>query len=402
MNQENEYGWKRKTVLFLASQTISLFGSSLVQYAIIWYITLTTSSGLMMTISTVCGFVPQIAISLFAGVWIDRYHRKSMIMLADGMIAAATLVVAVLFSMGHQPVWLLFMLLLIRSAGTGIQTPAVNALIPQLVPKAKLMKVNGVNSSISSAMMFLSPAASGAVLSIASLEATFWIDVITAVVGISIMLTLSVPAHANAAATYQSNLQGMIQGWDYVKTHAFIRRLLLFLFIVMILISPAAFLTPLMVSRSFGEEVWRLTASEMTFSAGAIAGGLVVAAWGGFRNRMHTTMLACALYGLLMVGLGTAPGFAAYLCFNFFIGITMPLFNAPITVLLQEKAEPFMHGRVFSLVQVSNSCALPLGMVLFGPLGDWVRVETILVFAGILVMACALYAFFGKHFIHTA
>ncbi len=103
-----ENNWKTKIILFLTAQTISLFGSSLVQYAIIWYITLTTSSGMMLTISTVCGFLPQIAISLFAGVWIDRYDRKKMIMLSDGVIAIATLVLAVLFLTGYKSIWLLF------------------------------------------------------------------------------------------------------------------------------------------------------------------------------------------------------------------------------------------------------------------------------------------------------
>lgn len=392
-------GWQRKIVLFLTAQTISLFGSSLVQYAIIWHITLTTSSGLMTTISTVCGFLPQIAVSLFAGVWIDRYNRKKMIMLADGIIASATLVMAVLFLCGYQHIGLLFILLLIRSAGTGVQSPAVNAMIPQIVPTDRLMEVNGVNSSISSLMMFLSPAASGLILSITTIEAAFLIDVITAVIGIGIMLCIAVPSHTDSASLSKSNWHEIKQGFVYLNNHAWIKRLLVFLFIVSILISPAAFLTPLMVSRSFGGEVWRLTASEMTFSAGAIAGGIVIAAWGGFRNRMHTTIAACACYGLLMIGLGVAPIFVMYLLFNFLIGTTMPCFNSPITVLLQEKVESSMHGRVFSLVQVSYSCALPLGMMLFGPLGDIVRVESILVFAGILVIACACYASISKRFI---
>jgi len=185
--QTNNDHWKRKTTLFLTAQTISLFGSSLVQYAIIWYITLTTTSGVMMTISTVCGFLPQMAISLFAGVWIDRYNRKKMIMLADGMIAIATLILAVMFLLGYNNIWLLYLILLIRAAGTGIQVPAVNALITQIVPKDQLMKVNGVNSSISSLMMFLAPAAGGVILSISTIETAFFIDVMTAIIGIGMM-----------------------------------------------------------------------------------------------------------------------------------------------------------------------------------------------------------------------
>ncbi|WP_442950258.1 MFS transporter [Paenibacillus sp. FSL H7-0737] len=384
--------WKRKITLFLTAQTISLFGSSLVQYAIIWYITLTTTSGVMMTISTVCGFLPQMAISLFAGVWIDRYSRKKMIMLADGMIAIATLILAVMFLLGYHNIWLLYLILLIRAAGTGIQVPAVNALIPQIVPKDQLMKVNGVNSSISSLMMFLAPAAGGVILSISTIETAFFIDVMTAIIGIGMMCIIVIPAHAKVEDGQKSNVQDIKEGFKYLKDHAFIKQLLIYLFVVMILISPAAFLTPLMVSRSFGPEVWRLTASEMTFSAGALVGGTLIASWGGFKSRMHTNILACVLYGLLMVGLGVAPMFAMYLLFNLLIGITMPCFNAPLTVLLQQNVDPDMQGRIFSLVQVTNSCALPLGMVLFGPLADSIQVETILLLAGITVIMCALYA----------
>ena len=104
----NDLTWKKPITRFLTAQTISLFGSSLVQYAIVWYITLTTSSGKMLTISTLCGFLPQILISLFAGVWIDRYDRKTMIMLSDSAIAVSTLLLAIAFLSGHKSVWLLF------------------------------------------------------------------------------------------------------------------------------------------------------------------------------------------------------------------------------------------------------------------------------------------------------
>ncbi|WP_028593703.1 MFS transporter [Paenibacillus assamensis] len=395
----SNYNWKSQISLFLTAQTITLFGSSLVQYAIIWYITLTTSSGVMMTIATVCGFLPQIIISLFAGVWVDRYNRKKMIIVSDGMIAAATLLLAILFFTGYKSVWQLFIVLLIRSAGTGIQTPAINALIPQIVPKEHLMKVNGIHSTISSLMMVLSPAASGAILSVATLETTLLIDVITAVIGISILLTISIPAYLQTENQNKSNLQGIVEGFVYLKHHVFIKQLLILLIVIMILASPAAFLTPLMVSRSFGAEMWRLTVSEMTFGIGAVIGGALIATWGGFRNRMHTTAVACALYGLMMIGLGVAPLFFVYLICNVLIGITMPCFNTPITVLLQEKVEPSMHGRVFSFVQIASSCALPLGMILFGPLADIVQVESLLIGTGICVLLCGIYTYISKRFV---
>lgn len=383
MNKQN---WKSSIARFLTAQTISLFGSSLVQYAIIWYITISTASGKMLTISTLCGFLPQILISLFGGVWTDRYNRKKMIVLADSVIAISTLSLAIAFMFGYKNIWLLFAVLAIRSAGTGIQSPSVNALIPQIVPKEHLMRINGINSTLSSLMMFLSPAISGALLSAADLELVLLIDVITAAIGIGITATVHIAPALGKNPEKISTLTELKAGFIYLKKNPFIKSLLIFQLIILFSISPSAFLTPLMVSRTFGAEVWRLTASEMTYSLGMVLGGLLISTWGGFPKKLHTTLLAGALYGLFMVGLGTAPYFLIYLFCNVMIGVTSPCYNAPITVTIQEKVEENMQGRVFSFMQIATSCALPLGMTFFGPLADIIPVQSILIAAGIFVV----------------
>src|SRR3954449_6833269 len=124
-NDQVMNNWKKNIILFLSSQTVSLFGSSLVQYAIMWHITLTTQSGVMMTLFIICGFIPTFILSPIAGVWADRYNRKILIILADGLIAVATLILAILFLMGFDAIWLLFVIAAIRAFGTGVQMPAV-------------------------------------------------------------------------------------------------------------------------------------------------------------------------------------------------------------------------------------------------------------------------------------
>lgn len=395
MNQS----WKNTAARFLTAQTISLFGSSLVQYAIVWYVTLSTSSGRMLTISTVCGFAPQIAISLFAGVWIDRYDRKMLIMLSDTVIALSTLILAIAFLSGHRNIWLLFAVLMIRSAGTGIQTPAVNAVIPQIVPQEHLMRVNGIQSTITALIMFLSPAVSGAILSVSTLETTLFIDVFTALIGVGITSVLAIPGYRKDRmedhAGTSSGISSLKQGFLYLKTDSFVRHLLLFQIAVLFLISPSAFLTPLMVSRTFGPQVWRLTASEMTYSIGSVLGGILITSWGGFKKRLKTTVLAGWLYGVLMAGLGMAPAFLIYLACNMMIGITSPCYNSPITVSIQEQVPASMQGRVFSFMQISTSCALPLGMMVFGPLADVIRIQTLLIGGGVAVMICTAAFYFA-------
>ena len=391
----SEYNWKPLIIRFLSAQTISLFGSSIVQYAIVWYITLTTSSGKMLTLSTLCGFLPQIVISLFAGVWVDRYDRKKLAMLSDTVIALSTLALAAAFLAGHKNIWLLLAVLVIRSAGTGIQNPAVNAIIPQIVPADRLMKVNGINSTLSSIIMFISPAISGAVLSVASLEVTLLIDVITAVVGVGITSTIQLKPLEKKMREKNSHLEEIKNGFMYLKENHFIRRLLIFQLTILFLISPSAFLTPLLVNRTFGNEVWRLTVSEMTYSFGMTIGGLLIASWGGFQKKLNTTLLAGTCYGILMMGLGAAPVFVIYLVCNTLIGVTSPCYNSPIIVTIQEKVVPEMHGRIFSFMQIATSCALPLGMVLFGPLADIFRVQTLLLITGAIVTVISIGIYFS-------
>lgn len=153
----NQKKWQSNITLFIMAQTISLLGSSLVQFALIWYVTLSTASGKMLAISTVCAFMPQILISPLAGVFIDRYDRKKIIMGADIIIAVATLILAMAFKMDVQNIALLFIVLAVRSIGTGIQTPAVNSVIPQMVPRSFLMRINGIQSTLNSLILFFSP-----------------------------------------------------------------------------------------------------------------------------------------------------------------------------------------------------------------------------------------------------
>ena len=123
---------------------------------------------------------------------------------------------------------MLLIVLAIRAAGTGIQTPAVNAIISQVVPRKHRMQVNGINSTLSSIIMFVSPAISGAILSIATLETTLFIDIFTALVGVSITSTVPVKSLNIEVRMTKSHFTEMREGVVYLKNHTFMRRLLIF------------------------------------------------------------------------------------------------------------------------------------------------------------------------------
>lgn len=384
--------WKRKVILFLTGQTVSLLGSALVQYAITWHITLTTQSGVMMMVSIICGFLPTFFISPFAGVWADRFNRKTLIILADSFIAISTLVLAILFFMGHNSLALLFVMSAIRALGSGVQSPAIGALLPQLVPRDKLTRVNAINSSIHATVTLVSPMLSGALLSIAKLQTIFLVDVITAAIAVSILLfMLQVPVHAKAGAKQVIGYFGdMREGIAYAIRNDFIRTYCLFSIFFLVLVAPAAFLTPLQVTRTFGDDVWRLTAIEVVFSLGMIGGGALMASWGGFKNKLHSMALSNLIIGVCTFALGLAPSFWLYLLFMGVFGVAMPIFNTPATVLVQQKVEEDFLGRVFGVIGMISSTMMPLGMLVFGPLADYVRIEILLVVTGIMLFILSL------------
>ncbi|WP_230977310.1 MFS transporter [Georgenia yuyongxinii] len=379
-------GWRHDVALFLGGQTVSLFGSMLVQYAIMWHLTLETRSGVVMALASVFGFLPQAVLSVFGGVWADRHDRKKLIMTADAVIAASTLGLALLMLSGTSELWLIYATLAIRSAGAGVQTPAVSALLPQIVPTEKLMRVNGVNASIQSAMILLAPAVAALVYANFSIVAVFFVDVVTALIGIGLLAALTVPrlvrATDGARPGYFDDLR---DGVRYVTSHRFVRWLLGLFAIVFVLVAAPSGLTPLMMVRTFGEEVWKLTALEVAYGVGMLIGGAVIASWGGLKNRVLMLVGSAFLFGALAVGMGLATHLWVFLALMFVLGVVVPAFSTPAMTVLQETVEPERQGRVFGFVGVVMAVSMPLGMAIFGPLADRFSVESLLVVSGALM-----------------
>jgi DHA3 family macrolide efflux protein-like MFS transporter len=391
MNNNKAFNWKRNTTLFLAGQALSLFGSALVQYAIMWEITLRMQSGSAMTLYVVVGILPIFFVAPFGGVWADRFNRKHLINLADGGIALATLVVAIAYLSGYKEIWLLFVCAAFRAFGQGVHSPAESAFIPQITPTEHLNKINGINGSIQSFAMIVSPMASGALLSFVSLEAIFFIDVITALIGVAVVYFLvKIPASAMAATPEQHKARtyfhDLKEGIRYIRRQPFIGELMLLSAVFFIAISPPAFLSPLQVARDFGADVWRLTAIEIAFSGGMMLGGLIVGFWGGFKNKIHSMALSIAISGVCTMSFGLFDNFWLYVAMMVVMGLLLPLYNTPSTVLFQTKVAPAYMGRVFGVVGMVSSLMMPAGMLIFGPLADVVSIDWIMLGCGAVIM----------------
>ena len=386
------YNWKKNITLYLASQIISLFGSMLVQCSMSWYITIETQSGVMMTIAIVCGFLPTFLISPFAGVWADRYNRKKLIILADAIVAAATLGLVIAFSLGLRDFKLIFAVMAIRGLGQGIQQPAVNAFIPQLVPQDKLMRVNSISSSAQSAMALLSPALAGALMTFAPLENIFIIDVVTAAIAITIMAVFvrtekrEEPQEIKKVG-YFSDLK---LGLSYIGGHRVVKTLFVFNSILIIMSAPAAMLCGLRVTQVFGAEAWRLSVADIGFSIGMLGGSALLMTWGGFKKKHATICLGNYIFAFSTMLFGVVPNFWLYVAVMAICGIAMPLFSTPFTVMMQETVEPEYMGRVFSFNSMVMSLGMPLGWVVFGPLADVIGLSWLFVGSGVVQLLISI------------
>lgn len=390
---EDMPGWKKRVAIFLTGQTISLFGSFLVQYAIFWHLTLTTKSGLILALAAIFGFLPQAIVSIFAGVWADRVNRKLMVIAADAAIAFSTLVLALLMLTGIEDLWIIFLVMSIRSIGAGIQMPAVSALLPQIVPTSQLMRINGINSSIQSALSLLAPVAAAGLYSTMSIVSIFFVDVATAVIGLTLLALVPVPTIARAASSEKpSYFADLKDGISYIFSHELVRWVMAIFAVVFLLTVAPSNLSPLMLVRNFGEEVWMLTVLEIAFGVGMILGGIVMATFGAKVNRVSMLIGTSIGFGVLTVILGLSPNLIFFYAVFFVIGLAVPAFSTSAMTLLQETVEPERQGRVFGFVGIVMAVAMPIGMVVLGPLADVVAVELLIVATGGLMMVIALIA----------
>ena len=380
-------------MLFLISQCITLFGSTLVQMAIVWYVTIQTSSGVWVAAFTVCSYLPQFLISFVAGVWADRHSRKKLIIGADSLIALVTfLMVLAIPHITDKTVVLggLLVMSVIRSFGAGIQTPAVNAVIPQLVPEDQIMRFNGINATMQSVVQFAAPAAAGILLTMNTLSSTLIIDTATAIVGIGLLSAVIIPKQA-IQNKETSVFIDMKIGIKYTLSDKLIGKVLTVYGLFIFLCVPAGFLSQLFVSRVYGETYWYLTAVELAGFIGMVAGGILMSIWGGFKSRVTTMSVGLIAFGSLAIGMGLSKQFALYLTLMIIYGVAITMVQTATTTLIQEKAEMSMQGRVFGLLGAMYSGFLPVGMAIFGPMADEISLQWIMIGSGIALIALSIF-----------
>lgn len=385
--------WKRNIALFLTGQGISMFGSMLVQFGIMWYLTLETQSATLVTLYAIFAFGPQGILSLVGGTLADRINRKLLIMVPDAIMALVTLGLALAFAAGHTDLWILYTVVTIRSIMAGFQGPAVSALIPSLVPPTELLRINGLNTTTQSLIGVAAPAAGGVLYGLGGIQNLLYVDVITAVAGIGVLFIIPVAAQP-PAREQEGFFTELIAGVKYTATHRFTRWLLTLYAVMFILIVAPSFLVPLLAKQNFDADVWGLTVLETLFHVGMIVGGASVATFLARRNRIRLVLVSSLTFGFLALLIAFSPNLRVTFMAMFVVGVFVPLFAGPSTAELQERTAPEYMGRVMSQATIVFNLGMPFGMAIFGPLSELLGVANVIALTGVASLGFVGFAFF--------
>lgn len=380
--------WRKSFFAIFFGQSFSLLSSSAVQFSIIWWITVETGSALALTIASVVGLLPQAIIGLFAGVWIDRFNRKKIIILADGMVAASSLLLGVLFFLGIHSLTLVYFILLVRALGETFHKPALQALIPQIVPQGELIKAGGFGQMINTACTMLGPMLGALLMSITTLQWIMLLDVLGAFLAI-VSLTIVKTSQLHSNHTNRINfVQDIKQGKLAIKSNKALLRLSIPMLISTIVFVPLGTLLPLMVRNYFFGTAWHNGLIQTLFSLGMLIAAIVIGLTGGLKKQFLMISLFTGLLGLssFIAGLIPANLFWVFCILVFLMGSTGSGFNIPFTAYVQRTVPPENLGKVLSLITSVMSFAAPVGMFIAGPIAEIIGVSNWMIIAGILMI----------------
>jgi DHA3 family macrolide efflux protein-like MFS transporter len=362
--------------LVWGGQMISVLASMMTQFALTIWAYQETGSATQLGILNTAFVVPFLLISPFAGVMVDRYNRKLMMMVSDLTAVTATFGILILHFTGALQIWHLYVAAVINGLGNTFQWPAYSAAISTMVPKEQYSRANGMMSLVDTGPSVLAPLLAGVLLPIIKLTGVLLIDVATFFLAIGALLAVHVPQPAQTVegqAGKGSMLQEATYGFKYIFNRRSLLGLLLFFVCLNFIIGLSVSLfAPFILSRT-GNNSAALGSAQSAAAIGGVIGGLLIGLWGGFKRRMHSILLGEALTGLfclLLFGLGRS--LAAWVIVSVIGGIFPSFTNGASQAIWQSKVAPDVQGRVFSARRMIAWSMGPVTPILAGVLADYV------------------------------
>ena len=390
---EKYNNWKLKFYTIWAGQAVSLITSAILQMAIIFYLTEKTGSAMVLSMASLVGSLPYAVFGPAIGVLVDRHDRKKIMIGADLIIAAAGAVLAIVAFYMELPVWMVMIVLFIRSIGTAFHTPALNSVTPLLVPEEQLTKCAGYSQSLQSISYIVSPAVAALLYSVWDLNAIIAIDVLGAVIASITVAIVRIPKLGDRVQSLEPNfIREMKEGIVVLRQNKGLFALLLLGTLYTFVYMPINALFPLISMDYFNGTPVHISITEISFASGMLAGGLLLGRLGSFEKRVLLITSSFFIMGASLAVSGILPpnGFVIFVVCCAIMGLSVPFYSGVQTALFQEKIKPEYLGRVFSLTGSIMSLAMPIGLILSGFFADRIGVNHWFLLSGILIICIAI------------
>ncbi len=371
-NQQNK--WKRDFLTIAAGQTVSLIGSAAVQFSLIWWLATETASPIMMSVAGMFAFLPQFLLGPFAGVWIDRLHRKAVMIAADLFTGLAALVFAFLFLYGNPPYWSVCAVLGIRAVGNVFQSPAVQAAVPMLVPQEELVRANGWSQFLQSGAFLLGPVLGAAMYAALPLWIILLSDLAGALAASATVLFVKIPDPERGAKQKPRFFHEMKEGAATICRDRKLCIVTAATFFILVFYAPLSTYYPLMTSGYFRSDAWHASMVNFAYAGGMMLCAVLLGRFGIIKNKFPVIHLGLFVMGISSLLCGLLPAnmswFWVFAALCALIGAGTNLYNIPYIAYMQETIAPDKMGRAFSLISSLSSSTMPLGLLIAGPIAE--------------------------------
>lgn len=392
--------WFRTYSFIWIGQFISLLSSSAVNFSIMIWLSLTHRSAEILAFAAIAGLLPQAIIGPFAGVYIDRWDRKKVMIFADGFIALCTLGMTFVLKSDGTNMFLIYLLMACRSIGSAFHSPAMQAIAPLLVPEDKLLRVSGINQMLQSVSSIAGPALGTLAISYLPISSVLYLDVIGAAVAVISLLFVTIPhpSRSDVKPSIVAVLDDLKQGMSAIYHNKGLKMLFLYAMVATFCIMPVAIMFPLLTIGHYGGGKWEMSIIEIIWGIGMLIGGSIL-------GLAKVSMSKIALVNSMHIVLGITFAISGWFPSSWFIpfvimtgfgGVSMSIFSASFMTIIQEQVPAEMLGRVFSLYFSIAILPSMIGLLFTGFIADVIGVATAFVIAGLIVVLVGLLSFSNR------
>lgn len=389
--------WKKKFIIIWSGQIFSILSSAIVGYSVMFWLSIETKSAEVLAYAVLAILLPQALLGPVAGVYVDRWKRKLTMIAADGFVALCSLILGGLFYFDMAELWLIYILLALRSIGNAFHSPAMQAAIPMLAPESELMRIAGVNQALQSVSNIAGPALGALMITSLNMTMVMLVDVVGAIIACTALMFVFIPDPERKEQTEKRGvLHEMYTGLREVQKHPGLSWLMTISVMVTFFLMPVAVLFPLMTVTHFGGGTFQMSLVETVWGSGMLAGGLILGVWKIKARKVlliNFSYLALGIY-LLISGLLPSDAFTIFVCLTVIGGLSTPFYSGPFTSLLQTYIDHSALGRVFSLFGSLSLLPSLVGILATGYIADKIGVSNAFLISGIVILILGVVSFF--------